>query len=185
MKKLLVLAFIALVSLTLSAQSTVYFGALSKKTSVGLGIDKGVVTLSLMEINKSKKFDSFSLRLYDMNGENLEFVMEEDTIYHLDMEKTWAHQKDYHMTYPEYNRLKLTLDSQSEVVIDGSRYNGAALVGILRSLEHEQTLFNDRQLPDIRKISVWTWQQQRGGMAMMRFRHPQAKGFRYVRRMGQ
>lgn len=170
-----------LIPSTLFAQ-TVYFGNISKKTSVGLGITGNDVTLSLMEINKSKKFDSFELKLYDMNGLPISINMVEDTIYHLDLDKTYAHQKDYKLDYREYNILKLTLDSQSYAIIDGTMYNGAALVGILRSLEKEQNLFLSGKLPNVNKISLWSWNK---GVEMMRFKHPQmiGKGFRYIRRI--
>ena len=65
---------ITLFSLTSIAQ-TVYFGSISKKTSVGLGINGNNVILSIMEINKSKKFDSFELRLYDMNMDKIKKIV--------------------------------------------------------------------------------------------------------------
>ena len=168
-----------LIPSTLFAQ-TVYFGNISKKTSVGLGIEGSNVILSLMEINKSKKFDDFELKLYDMNGTPVKINMVEDTIYHLDLDKTYAHQKDYKLDYREYNILKLTLDSQSYAIIDGTMYNGAALIGVLRSLEREQNLFLNGKLPNVSKVSIWNWNK---GMEMMRFRHPNVKGFRYIRRI--
>lgn len=89
MRKILIF-LVTLFSLTSIAQ-TVYFGSISKKTSVGLGINGNNVILSIMEINKSKKFDSFELRLYDMNRDKITTNMLEDTIYHLDLDKTYAH----------------------------------------------------------------------------------------------
>ena len=177
MKKLIIFLLILIPS-TLFAQ-TVYFGNISKKTSVGLGIEGNNVILSVMELNKSKKFDDFNIRFFDMDGQLISLEMVEDTIYHLDLEKTFAHQKDYKLDLRNYNRLKLNLNSQSYVIIDGVEYNGAAFVGVLRSLEQEQSMFNRGMLPNISKISIYSWNRN---IQMMRFKHPQSKGFRYIRK---
>jgi hypothetical protein len=166
-----------LIPSTLSAQ-TVYFGNISNKTSVGLGIDGNVVTLSLMEINKSKNFDSFDLRLYDMNGQSLDISMAKDTLYHLDLDKKYAHQQDYKLSMRDYLNLKASLNSQSYVKINGDSYNGAAFTGILRSLEYEQRSFLSGNLMNVRKVSIWSWQR---GLQFMRFKG-EAKGFRYIRK---
>ena len=183
MKKFILSIVALFFTLTLLAQktvnNTVYFGNVSKKTSVGLGIYGNDVTLSLMEIVKSKNYDDFELRLYDMNGQPIEIEMKEDTIYHLELDKTYAHQKDFKMNMRDYVKLKMALDSQSYVIINGLRYNGAAFTGILKSLETEQNLFLTGLLPNIRNVSIWTWQR---GVEMMRFKHPQSKNFRYIRR---
>ena len=176
MRKILTF-LITLFSLTSIAQ-TVYFGSISKKTSVGLGINGNNVILSIMEINKSKKFDSFELRLYDMNRDKITTNMLEDTIYHLDLDKTYAHQKDFKLSLRDYINLKKVLDSQSYVIINGNEYNGSAFVGILLSLEKEQKLFNNRQLYNIRNITLWNWNRR---IEMMRFKIPNNRRFRYIR----
>ena len=176
MKKLIIFLLILIPS-ALFAQ-TVYFGNISKKTSVGLGIEGNNVILSIMEINKSKKFDSFELRLYDMNRDKIITNILEDTIYHLDLDKTYAHQKDFKLSLRDYTNLKMVLDSQSYVIINGNEYNGSAFVGILLNLEKEQKLFNNRQLYNIRNITLWNWNRR---IEMMRFKIPNNKRFRYIR----
>lgn len=184
MRKILFSLLAMLFTLTMSAQSngTVYFGNIDKRTSVGLGINGNDVTLSIMEVNKSKSFDKFEILFYDMDGRKVEYNMKEDTIYHLDLDKSYAHQKDYKMDFMTYNNILKALDSQSYVIIDGTMCNGAAFAGVLRSLQTEQNLFLQGKLQGVTKVSLWSWQQ--GGMGMMRFRHPMIprnRGFRYVR----
>lgn len=182
MKKFLIFSLMALFSLMASAQNTVYFGNIDKKTSVGLGINANSVTLSLMEISKSKNYKDFSLSFYNMNGEKMNVDLKKDTLYHLDLEKTFAHQQDYTMSMRDYQTLLRGMDSQSYVEINGKEYNGAAFAGVLRSLETEQNLFLKGNMPNIRNISLWSWQNNT--MGMLRFRHPQLpknRGFRYIR----
>ena len=188
MKKRFV-SFILMMVLPLLAwcQTTVYFGSVSKNTSVGLGIEAEDVIVSVMETTKSKKFDDFQLLFYDMNGDKMEVQLVADTLYHLDLEKQWAHQKDYKMKKLDYYKLKASLGSQTYVKVDGEVVNGAAFAGILNSLEAEQRMFVNREMSGLKNLSVWSWTGN-NRMAMVRFRHPNVpsgakfrNNFRYVR----
>lgn len=177
MKKTLLILAAMIVSLTLSAQSTfVYYGHLSKNTSLGFGLNGNDVILSLMEVNKSRNFDSFCLKIY-VDGES---YMKEDTIYHLELGgRKVAHQKDYKMTLEDYNRLKRILNYQAQVMVNGELINGAKFTGVLRVLEVEQKLFMRGKMQNVRKVSIWNWNHR--SVEMMRFKLPNVKDFRYVR----
>ena len=183
MKKILFI-LLTLIPTLAFAQSTVYFGNISKKTSIGLGLDKATAIISIMETNKKKTFDDYELVMYNMDGEALAFSMEVDTIYDLKIDKTYAHQKDYKMSIMDYQKLKRALDSQSTVKINGNVYNGASIVGLLNSLETEQRLFLAGKLQNVNRVSLWSWGRNgnRPNVEFMRFVHPQAQqGFRYIR----
>lgn len=184
MKKIFILLFVATFALLANAQSTVYFGNISKKTSIGLGFDGPTAILSVMETNKKKSFDKYELSMFNMDGEQLNVSMEVDTIYDLKLDKTYAHQKDFKMSIGEYQKLKRLLGSQSTVRVNGSEYNGASIVGILNSLEAEQKLFLAGKLPNIDRVSLWSWGRSgnRPNVEFMRFVHPNVMhGFRYIR----
>ena len=184
MKKIFALFFAAMFTLVMQAQSTVYFGNISKKTSIGLGFDGPTAILSIMETNKKKSFEKYELSMFDMDGEQMNISMEVDTIYDLKLDKTYAHQKDFKMSVGEYQKLKRLLGSQSTVRINGSDYNGASIVGVLNSLETEQRLFLAGKLPNIDRVSLWSWGRSGGrpNVEFMRFVHPNVmQGFRYIR----
>ena len=183
MKKitLLLAAFMFAVVSFCQSNGAVYFGNIDKKTSVGLGMNGNNVTLSVMEINKSKSFDKFELSFYDMDGNKKEYGLKADTVYHLNIDKSYAHQQDYKMDFRTYNEILKALGSQSYVTVNGKEFNGAALAGVLRSLQTEQSLFFGGRLQGVTKVSLWSWTQ---GVDMMRFRHPmipRGNGFRYIR----
>ena len=167
-----------------SKNNTVYFGNVSKTTSVGLGINGNEVTLSLMEISKKNDFKKFAIKFYNMDGDPIAIQIKEDTIYHLELgKKEYAHQQDYKLTRSEYNKMKIDLGSQTTVVINGTEYNGAAFSGVLNSLELEQARFHNGQLGGLRSVSLWSWSQR--GVEMMRFRQQGNRNFRYIRTLPQ
>ena len=180
MKKLLFLA-LSLLPIGMLAQSTVYFGNLSKTTSIGFGSEENDVIISIMEMKKSKEYDGFELVIYGLDNEKQYFEMKEDTVYHLKIDKTYAHQKDFKLSRKEYGKLLSSLGSQTYAKINGDTYNGAAVAGVLRSLEVEQGRFRLGQLSGVQNVSIWNWN---AGVEMMRFRHaqlPRNREFRYIR----
>lgn len=196
MKKFILLGFALMASLfEMRAQTTVYFGNLDSKVSVGVGVPKGLtptVTLSIMQIDKSKNFSDFSFKCINADGEDIKFNFEVDTIYHLDMDKSYSHQIDYKVSRPEYGKMCQTLNNTSTTVyVNNVEYTGAAFVGILRALEHEQTIMFSGMPRTFQNMTIWNWPNR--NIEIMRFRRPSATGrdnkgkndFRYIRRPNQ
>ena len=186
MKKISLLLLALGLMISAQAQTTVYFGNLDGKVSVGVGIPvlpSPYVTLSIMQIDKSKNFEDFRLKAVNMEGEEIELKgLEPDTIYHLDMDKSYSHQLDYKVTRLEYGRLCQVLNNTSTTVyVNNVEYTGAAFVGILRALEHEQTMMFSGRPKNFQNMTLWSW----GRVEFMRFRTPdmkKGKDFRYIRR---
>ena len=178
--------FLFFCTLNIDAQkNTVYFGNVNDKISIGVGMPydlRNNITFSIMQLDKSKSFDDFTFKCVDNDGKDINIDLKVDTIYHLDIDKVYAHQIDYTLTGKEYFDLCRNLNNVSTVVyINGYEYNGAAFVGIIRALEHEQrTLFNGRP-QEFRNMTMWHWPGHRH-IEFMRFRNPNNKrDFRYIR----
>lgn len=174
--------------LSANSQTTVYFGNLDKQVSVGVGMPVGVgfvnqnVTFSIMQISKSKNFDEFSFRCVNSDGEDIDFNLTIDTIYHLDIDQSYAHQVDYQMNRMDYANMCMRLNNTTTLVyINNVEYIGAAFVGILRALESEQnTMFSGRPT-NIRNMTMWNWPTQ--NVEFMRFNNPEnRRDMRYIRR---
>lgn len=181
-----------IIALSVNAQ-TVYFGNLTDKLGIGLGMPQGfsqTVIISIMQTDKDKNFNDFSLKIKDINGEELKYDLIQDTIYHLDIDKTYNHQLDFKTTVKEYNRMCNEIALRATVIINGKKYNGAAFVGILRALEAEQNaLFRSPQ--DLKNVTMWNWQSINFrpnpiiiNTQFMRFRIMKGpKEFRFIRKV--
>ena len=205
MKKLILLFTVLLSSIITKAQTTtVYFGNLDSKVSVGVGIPKGMspnVILSIMQIDKSKNFDEseFSFKCVNGDGEDININLEIDTIYHLDMDKSYSHQLDYKISRMDYGKMCQLLNNTSTTVyVNNVEYTGAAFVGILRALEHEQTMMFSGMPRTFQNMTIWNWPGRNIGdnnrripnIEFMRFRNPNLRekdksknDFRYIRRI--
>ena len=173
-------------SMNTSAQTTVYFGNLDNKVSVGVGMPVGFtnqnVTFSIMQISKSKNFDEFSFRCVNANGDDLNFNLKVDTVYHLDIDNSYAHQIDYTLNRMDYSKMCMELNSTTTIVyINNVEYVGAAFVGILRALESEQNMMFSGRPNNFRNMTMWNWPTQ--NVEFMRFNNPaNRRDTRYIRR---
>ena len=190
MKKILLL-FSLIAALTANAQ-TVYFGNLSEKLGIGLGMPQGfsqTVIISIMQIDREKDFDDFSFKIQNINGEELKYNLVQDTIYHLNVDNTYNHQLDFKTSLQEYHKMCNELALRAIVTINGEEYNGAAFVGVLRALEAEQNVFGPQ---NFKNVTMWNWQSINftkpnpiiTNMQFMRFRIVKGpKEFRFIRRI--
>lgn len=170
MKKLLTTIAAVGMCLLANAQGAVYFGNLNETISIGVSRmirPQGSLTFSIMQMSKSKNFDSFSFRAEDKDGEPVLVTLQPDTIYHLKMDKEYAHQQDYAIKTMDYISLcKVLNDTQATVYINGLSYNGAAFVAVLASLQNLHANPGPQGMP-MRRGNIWT--QQNGGPMMIRY----------------
>ena len=181
-------------SMSMTAQTTVYFGNLDKKVSVGVGIPRGFnqdVTFSIMQISKAKEFNDFSFKWVNRDGlEILNVEMELDTIYHLEIDGSYAHQIDYKISRIDYMRLCGEMNNiTTTVYVNNVEYTGAAFVGILRALEAEQNQMFSGAPMNVRNMTMWNFpapstRPNMPSIEFMRFPNPNnRRDFRYIRRV--
>lgn len=183
-------------SMSTTAQTTVYFGNLDKKVSVGVGMPRGFnqdVTLSIMQISKGKEFNNFSLSCVNRDGLELvgpvTFNMQLDTLYHLEIDDSYAHQIDYTMSRMDYMKMCNELNNSSTIVyINNVERTGAEFVGLLRSLEAEQNQMFSGAPMNFRNMTMWNFRipgrPNMPNVEMMRFPSPNnRRDFRYIRRV--
>ena len=184
-------------SMSMTAQTTVYFGNLDKKVSVGVGMPRGFnqnVTFSIMQISKAKEFNTFSLSCVNRDGLELvgpvTFNMQLDTLYHLEIDGSYAHQIDYTMSRMDYMKMCSELNNTTTTVyVNNVEYTGAAFVGILRALEAEQNQMFSGAPMNVRNMTMWnfpspTTRPNIPNIELMRFPNPNnRRDFRYIRRV--
>ena len=176
-KKILILAVSMVVSMVGFAQGAVYFGSLSKQISIGVSKVQDMrkdMTFSIMQMTKSKNFDSFSITAFDKDGNEVKLNLRPDTTYHMQMDKKlYAHQQDYSIGRMEYLNLQRALsDTQSVVYVNGLECNGLAFVSILNSLQSSPIEFSPNGMR-FNGGRVWGFPQ--GHMVFMRYRSNDGK----------
>ena len=183
-------------SMSTTAQTTVYFGNLDKKVSVGIGMPRGFnqnVTFSIMQISKAKEFNTFSITYVNRDGLEMLIPMELDTVYHLEIDGSYAHQIDYTMSRMEYMKMCSELNNTTTTIyVNNVEYTGAAFVGILRALEAEQNQMFSGAPMNVRNMTMWNFpapsapgtRPNMPNIEFMRFNNPNnRRDFRYIRRV--
>lgn len=196
MFKKTLLLLLMMITITANAQTTVYFGNLSDDVGVGVGIPQGFspnITLSIMQLDRSKTFDDFSLKFINADGKEVNYNLQVDTVYHLNVEGIYYHQLDYTIDRMNYTKMCRELNSRTSVLVNDKEFNGAAFIGVVRSLETEQNSLFAGGPQNLRNVTMWNWQQiniapqgppTMTNIQLMRFRMPKGpRDFRFMRKV--
>ena len=196
MLKKALLVLLLMIGLTANAQTTVYFGNLTDDIGVGVGIPQGFspnITLSIMQLDRSKTFEDFSLKFLDADGNETNYQLQVDTVYHLNVEGVYYHQLDYTIDRRNYAKMCRDLNSRTTVLVNNKEFNGAAFIGVVRSLETEQNSLFAGGPQNLRNVTMWNWQQiniapqgppTMTNIQLMRFRMPKGpRDFRFMRKV--
>lgn len=192
------------ISMSSNAQ-TVYFVSVSKNLSVGLGYNtpkpmewpkitdfskprpipneppkftEPKVTFGIMQESKNKKFDDFSIKFINENGEEFlnDVKFEVDTIFHFTEEKLKWHECDYTISRLALERIYREVNVRDVVVVNGQEISGSAFVGTLRGIEAEM----NKPTASYNGVKLWNWGPQ--NIQLMRFNGPGgSRDFRFMR----
>ena len=171
-----------------SNAQTVYFDNLSKSLSVGLGYSQPKfgeiqqVTFAIMQESKNKKFDDFSIKFINENGDEYlkDVKLELDTIFHFTDDDLKLHECDYTMSRFDLEKIYRQVGIRDIVIINGQEIGGSAFIGVLRGIEDEiRTPFSG-----FNNVQMWNWGNR--NIQLMRFPGPGGRrDFRFMRRIGQ